>query len=434
MLDGLDDIDWARLGHAYGAADDVPDQLRALGSFDPAVRDEALGELYTTVFHQGGRFEASAYAVPFLLDLLADPATPDPAAVLGLLSALAVGFDEGVLPDGFPVAAHRRAAEGGRELLAAKPPPWTGADESAKEYVEYAYVESLDRSDQARLWAYVELSVYDAVRAAVPLLRTLLKHPDPGVRTGAAYTLAWFPEEAAGSVSALAAAIDATREPGVEVAPGEVATMLVASGLLGAAPDERWLADPRPVVRWAAAIGRARVLGATADQATVEALLSWAANPPDGAVVPPADGVAPPEGAADPSGDAVMAPGPGGWVPFLDGDLGGYAGLALRQLGARHTDRAFDALLDRLPVVSGERSLTVLGAALRIAFPDGPAPNGTPVAALTPRQRRLAEVLGRSTEPWLIDGQEFGNVSMLVGEYGLPGSRVAMLGYLARLP
>ncbi|MFG1867011.1 hypothetical protein [Micromonospora arborensis] len=413
MLDGLDDIDWARLGHAYGAADDVPGQLRALLSPDPAIRDEALGDLYTNVFHQGSRFEASAYAVPFLVEVLADPATPDPAAVAALLSVLAVGYDEGVLPEGFPVAEYRRAAVGGRELLAAKPPPWTGTDESEKEYVEYTYVESLSAADQSRLWAYVELATYDAVRAGVPVFRTLLTHSDPGVRTVAAYALAWFPEDADGSVSALAGAIDAAQRPGVESNPGEVATMLVASGLLGAAPDVRWLADPRPVLRWAAAIGRVRVLGAAADPATVDELLGWASAPPD---------------------DAGTGPVEGGFVPFLDGDLGGYAGLAVRQLGPQHADRAFDALLDRLPTVSGERSLTVLGAALRLAFPDGPAAAGTPVAALPPRQRRLAEVLGRSTEPWLIDGKDFGNVAMLVGEYGLPRSRETMLAYLGRLP
>ncbi|MEU8179143.1 hypothetical protein AB0B85_31675 [Micromonospora sp. NPDC049044] len=413
MLDGLDDIDWARLGHAYGAADDVPGQLRALVSPDPATRDEALGDLYTNVFHQGGRFEASAYAVPFLLEMLADPATPEPAAVLGLVSALAVGYDEGVLPEGFPVAEYRRAAEGGRELLAAKPPPWTGPDESEKEYVEYAYVESLSAADQGRLWAYVELATYDAVRAGVPLFRTLLGHSDPEVRTGAAYTLAWFPEEADGSVPALAGAVDAAAGPGVASTPGEVATMLVASGLLGAAPDVRWLTDPRPVVRCAAAIGRVRVLGAAADPATADELLGWASTPSD---------------------DADSGPVEGEWVPFLDGDLAGYAALAVRQLGPRHADRAFEALLARLPTVSGERSLTVLGVALRLAFPDGPAAAETPVAALLPRQRRLAEVLGASTEPWLIDGQNFGNVSMLVGEYGLPGSREAMLAYLDEVP
>jgi hypothetical protein len=385
----------------------VPGQLRALLDPDATVRDEALGELYGNVFHQGNRFEASAYAVPFLLAMLTDPATPDPAAVLGLLSALAVGYDEGVLPDGFPVAEYRRAAKGGRALLAAKPPPWTGSDESQKEYVEYLYVESLSRADQGRLWAYVALATYDAVRAGVPVFRALLDHADPDVRLVAAYLLAWFPEEADGSVAALARAVD------VAETPGAVATMLVSLGLLGAAPEGRWLTDARPLVRWAAAIGRARVLGAAADPATVEELLRWASAP---------------------SEDDTTEPVEGEWVPFLNGDLGGYAALALRQLGPQHAGRAFDALLVRLPTVDGDRSLTLLGVALRLAFPDGLTAARPPVDTLTPRQRRLVEELSRSTEPWLIDGEQFGNVSELIGGYGLPGSREEMRAYLARTP
>ncbi|OKI56399.1 sensor histidine kinase [Micromonospora sp. CB01531] len=80
------------------------------------------------------------------------------------------------------------------------------------------------------------------------------------------------------------------------------------------------------------------------------------------------------------------------------------------------------------------QSLTVLREALRLAFPDRPLPAATPAAALAPRQRRLVEVLSRSPNPWLIDGQDFGNVAMLVDEYGLPDSREALLAYLARLP
>ena len=34
VLDGLDDIDWKSLEHAYGSAADVPDQLRDLVSGD----------------------------------------------------------------------------------------------------------------------------------------------------------------------------------------------------------------------------------------------------------------------------------------------------------------------------------------------------------------------------------------------------------------
>ncbi|WP_229398931.1 hypothetical protein [Micromonospora okii] len=401
MLDGLDDIDWPRLGHAYGSATDVPDQLRALRSPDRRARQAALRGLFANIFHQGSRYEASAYAVPFLLELVADPATPDADSVLLLLTMLAVGYDERWVPDGFPVAEYRRAAEGGRELLAAKPSPWDGDDdEDEEEDVEYAYVESLTEEDQGRLWAYVELSAYDAVRAGVPLFRDLLAHPDPGMRLGAAYALAWFPEDAAGSLPALIAAADAAPEA------TEAATALVAAGLLGCAPDAGLLTDPRPQVRWAAAVGRARVLGVDADEPTAEELLRWAAS-------------------------AVRPQGDGPTVPFLDGDLAGYAGLSLRLLGPRHADRAFDALLNRLPAVGGEEALAVATEALRLAFPDGRLTAGTPPAALTPRQRRLVEALAHSPQPWLLDGRPFGNVAMLVADYGLPRSREALLAYAA---
>ncbi|MFG1914760.1 hypothetical protein [Micromonospora sp. NPDC048898] len=79
---------------------------------------------------------------------------------------------------------------------------------------------------------------------------------------------------------------------------------------------------PSPGFRWAAAVGRVRVLGAAADPATVEELLSWASAPHDEAGSGPVEG----------------------------------------------------------------------------------------------------------------DGQEFGNVAMLVGEYGLPRSREAMLTYLRDVP
>ncbi|MEU6072370.1 hypothetical protein [Micromonospora sp. NPDC047074] len=473
MLDGLDEVDWRRLGHAYGSAGDVPGQLRALRSPDPEVRGEALGELYANILHQGSRFEATAHAVPFLLDLLADPATPDRDALLALLAALAVGYDESWLPEGFPVAEFRRVAEGGRELLAAKPPPWDGDDESDKEYVEYAYVESLSAEDQRRFWAHIELAAYDAVRTGVPLFRALLDDADPGLRAGAAYLLGWFPEDAAGSLPALLAVAAGEAEAGV------AGTALVSVGLLGAAPDVELLADPRPEVRWAAAVGRARVLGAAADEATVEELLSWTAmadagrEPADDAgYAPEAPLPAPAELSAPLPAAGLSAPLPAAGlpvslpaaglpvslpattgqaaavpeaaavsaalsattgaavVPFHGGDLPGYAALALRQLGPGHADRAFDALLDRLPAVTGVEALPVTTEALALAFPDGQLPDGTPPEALTSRQRRLAEVLARSPETWQLDGHPFGNFAMLVGDHGLPRTHNALRTYL----
>ncbi|MFJ3840228.1 hypothetical protein ACIPY6_32590 [Streptomyces sp. NPDC090054] len=72
MLDGIDDIDWAELEHAYGRADDVPDLLRAAGSADARVREEASEELHSSLCHQGTVYSATAAAVPFLARLVKD--------------------------------------------------------------------------------------------------------------------------------------------------------------------------------------------------------------------------------------------------------------------------------------------------------------------------------------------------------------------------
>jgi len=52
---------------------------------------DGLDEVDCNIYHQGSRYEASVYAVPFLLGLLADPATPDRVQILPLLAGLAVG-------------------------------------------------------------------------------------------------------------------------------------------------------------------------------------------------------------------------------------------------------------------------------------------------------------------------------------------------------
>jgi hypothetical protein len=69
-LAGLDEVPWAALHHAYGPADDVPGDLRALRSPDPAIRHGAHASLRGSVYHQGTRWQASAYTVPFLIALV----------------------------------------------------------------------------------------------------------------------------------------------------------------------------------------------------------------------------------------------------------------------------------------------------------------------------------------------------------------------------
>jgi hypothetical protein len=218
VLDGIDDIEWSRLGHAYGSAKDVPGQIKALLSPDAQTREKALHDLYGNIYHQGTRYEATAHAVPFLLELLADAGTPRRANIAELLTAIAIGYDSWYLPGTVPITELRAAAKGGH----------------------------LSESDEGKLYAYLAVRAYDAVRAGVPLFLDLLADPHPALQTAAAYALAWFPEEAPSILPRLASSTfdsAATR-----------ATALVSIGLLGGRPDPALLHDPQPLVRWGAAI------------------------------------------------------------------------------------------------------------------------------------------------------------------------------------
>ena len=85
-LDGLDDINWDLLSHAYGSAHEVPLNLKRLASVDSEVREEALWNLVMTIFHQGTLYPATAAAVPFLLKLVAIPSVPNRLGRMQVLS------------------------------------------------------------------------------------------------------------------------------------------------------------------------------------------------------------------------------------------------------------------------------------------------------------------------------------------------------------
>ncbi|GAB4206023.1 MAG: hypothetical protein OHK0022_32660 [Roseiflexaceae bacterium] len=89
LLDDLQAVDWGRLSHAYGPADDVPALLCGLLIREAEPREDVFATLFSTIWHQGTVYGASVHAVPFLLRLLADPRTPDRIGVLHLLSTLA---------------------------------------------------------------------------------------------------------------------------------------------------------------------------------------------------------------------------------------------------------------------------------------------------------------------------------------------------------
>src|SRR5678809_983618 len=95
-------IDWGELEHSHGAAGDVPEMLRALLSDDADTRDGARHALHASLDHQGiHRSDATVFAVPFLVGLIADPEVPERGEIARLLAELAVGATCWFLHDGF---------------------------------------------------------------------------------------------------------------------------------------------------------------------------------------------------------------------------------------------------------------------------------------------------------------------------------------------
>lgn len=222
-LAGLDDAPWSSLTHAYGPATDVPALLRALVSPDVETRRRAYHHLYENIWHQGTVYEASAYAVPFLIRLLAVPSAPARSDLLRLLASL--GEDDGKREHGEDreaVAAHQAVAEGlplyldlldlshSREMRAAACAAVALFPEHAARSVpRLRALFTAEREREMRVWLLAALGhVMDATEESRLFFEdTLARADDPGLAFLAAAALA----ERAGE-NTTAAAVEALTE------------------------------------------------------------------------------------------------------------------------------------------------------------------------------------------------------------------------------
>jgi hypothetical protein len=190
MLEKLDTVGWGGLTHAFGTAEEIPAFITALRAEDPEARGDARDELWSSLLHEGRRYQADVYTVPFLADLAADPLTLDRAAIVDLLTAMAIGSDHPYLLTGFPIERLRPSPD--------------AVDESW--HLLYSEWSGHATADPPAVPAEVdELRVYDAVRAELPRILRLLDDSDGDVIEAAAYLLAWFPEAAGDTVVPLLA-------------------------------------------------------------------------------------------------------------------------------------------------------------------------------------------------------------------------------------
>jgi hypothetical protein len=235
-LSRLDEIDWAALEHCYGDASDVPDALRMIAQGD--ADDDALNHLLYALDHQGvQRFESTLRAVPYLIGLLADPATPRRGGVARLLAELAVGDTAWYLHDGFHPERQLRPDDCARAQASTVM--------EGDGFAIRAFPSIGDGPDMER--GHGLLEIYEAIAAGVPHYLAALAEPDApdDLRQSIPFLLAFLTPCARDTAGALAARIE--RDPSAAV---RASAMLGLSHAVKFEPDERRGALSLLLARW----------------------------------------------------------------------------------------------------------------------------------------------------------------------------------------
>lgn len=235
---GLDDIPWSELSHAYGEASDVPALLRQLASDD----GNPMHELYGNIFHQGTRYQATPYAVPFVAEVALNPECTNRLDAMELLVSLAIGYDEAWLPRGINIVKFRQ---------------------QVASWLSDLSPQALAENEEFGSGPEHELATYEAVNRLIPeFIQQLHNNPALHDAGAIAYLLAWFPDHADMSVAVLRRTMASVSGDGA-ADHDLIATCLVVAGLLlnnNADLDDpgvleaRWLEHPSVQVRAAAAM------------------------------------------------------------------------------------------------------------------------------------------------------------------------------------
>lgn len=401
MLDTLDQIDWRALSHAYGEADDVPELLRKLAWGDEQTRQDALYSLYGNIYHQGTVYQATAYAVPFLIEMLQSEAVAGRDKILVLLVHLASGHSYW--------AVHQH--------LSIFDDIYPGRKESPEFKAEIA--KELD-------WVK---AAYLAVRKGTPVYLQLLEHADADLRMAAAYVLSLFGGRSAFTNimpvprSRLATEEDAQVRASVIYSLSYLAPPLEMVKMVD--PDLRndvadyirlftHLLDARhesDLVHVLAAIALLRVAADDAPARAVERLVATLAD-----------------------GAGTVATLYNG-LPWADEGVAAEIGSCLCRLQqSAITSAIITALVTALETTDGLTALSVSATLLHLSFgrADGrvAATNDDPVqpGRLTIEQRDVLASLAKDDNPcWEFNG----NMSIMLRSYGLPNEPDAVRAFLA---
>ncbi len=235
---------------------DVPEMLADLTAAAPARRALARHGLLAALAGDGTRLSpATLDVMPGLIARIADPATPERAALLSLVAELVVGDTSWFLHDGFHVDAQRRADAAARSRHVGY------AAGGARPTRVFARLDGDGRPTEP---GGLGRAIADAAAAGLPVFLAAATDRDPEVRAAVPFLCAFLTGEA----SVRAAGVTLTRlldDPVLPVRASAVlglshATRFVPSWWAGTYVElsRRWMRTCAPLVRRCLALALAR--------------------------------------------------------------------------------------------------------------------------------------------------------------------------------
>ena len=375
MLENLDKIEWQSLNHAYGEASDVPGLIRALASRDKEVREATIYELYGNIYHQGTVYEATSYAVPFLLELLESDEVQGKDDVLVLLFHLARGHSY-------------------KEVHQAIQARFMGEEA----------VNSPEYQAEMQVELYWVKRAHDAVAEGMRVYFKLLGHPEPEIRLAVPYTLSCLPEHAGEILPVVAAHLE------VEAHTQVRASLLLCMGVLAADHSQAYSQTFR---------NRATMEGedALVKLAAAMALVASAReNTPPEVLRGLVEAITYPEEVEETYTT----------LPWNDSGVVADASRILCHLEPTAASIALAPCLEALKKASSFSALSLTSVLLYLAFGRSPLPTGATVHDLTGAQKTVLTTLVECEQAWQINV----NMSSILGAYGLPRWHEDMRAFL----
>ena len=388
MLEGLTKIDWTKLTHAYGEASDVPELITSLASKDEEERKSALWELYGNIFHQGTRYEATPYAIPFIFELIRDPQVLDKANLIKFTVDLALGYPEAFLPKGPNVE------------------DWAFDAEQLKEEEEAEGLDDIDEDWLKHIDAFI--NSYKSVLKEVPTYYKFLESKDSVLKIMAIFAIAWFREVASESANKIRPLI--AKEKDELILTNLLISLSMLDSYIEDKKDEQlfrnFLAEnDSTLVKMSAAIALVNILEEDVDIIPIDYILKHIPS-----II-----------------EFELSPFE---FPWNDGELIGFISEVIKFCAVQTPDRVIPDLSKLLSKLQGVKALNVIYSLLWTVFPELPEQGIWTLKKLNKYQKMVLKVLAKNESLWMDGDSEATDLKDLLSEYRLPNDRKSLMKLL----